>query len=216
MENICGSEYVLHSLSLAEPHRIQSRTGFVDQKDRVTRAAADRLYSRTGMHQSQQSLAQSVRHDHSWRTAQPGTRTCTMIGHRHFSPRSNNQNQQQQQQQQQTQMKHQRQSNSYHELKQLSDGENGYDQDRYAEQLRRVQYGGGPTAELVLGSPCLPNTVNNGGSSNKHHQAGRITNDNDKRISSLKIATTQEPEARPSVPHPTQLRSFGVSHASSK
>ncbi|KAF6778615.1 hypothetical protein AHF37_01826 [Paragonimus kellicotti] len=37
--------------------------------------------------------------------------------------------------------------------------ENGYDQDRYAEELRRVQYGGGPAAELLLGNQDTPRST---------------------------------------------------------
>ncbi|CAL8095082.1 unnamed protein product [Calicophoron daubneyi] len=38
------------------------------------------------------------------------------------------------------------------EQSRYSDGDSGYDQDKYAEELRRFQYRGGPTAELILGN----------------------------------------------------------------
>ncbi|KER31563.1 hypothetical protein T265_02206 [Opisthorchis viverrini] len=41
---------------------------------------------------------------------------------------------------------------SYGEQDHFSDGDNGYDKDRYAAELRRLQYGGGPTVELLLGN----------------------------------------------------------------
>ncbi|VDP85547.1 unnamed protein product [Echinostoma caproni] len=140
MEDICESKNLVQSLRTVLPRNchVKHRTGSWNQADRGTQPVFDRLYTRSGMHQSQQALPQSTRHGYTWYNTHLASRANPV----HSQQYHHHHHQQQQQQQQQPH------HHTVHELKNISDGENGYDRDRYAEQLRRVQYGGGPTADV--------------------------------------------------------------------
>lgn len=118
MENICGSESLMNSLSPAEPRRIKRRTASIDQADRLASATFDRFPSGTGVHQSQQVLAQNVRHDHSWHYAHLGARTSAVAGQRYLSQQNYNQ-QFLPQKPQRIQLQQNEQANSHHELSKL-------------------------------------------------------------------------------------------------